>query len=146
MLARCPSTESAPGCVAEASASATPWATSSHDSARERAARRILARLPRSLVTWRCAMSVSEKPAISAATLNAILEAFNRHDLEGVLDFFAEECVLEMPRGRDPWDTASSAKTRSGTVWPVDSRVFPMCTTARTATGCVVTEASRNGC
>jgi len=48
-------------------------------------------------------MSVSEQPAVTVATLKAIAEAFNRHDLEGVLGFFAEECVLEMPRGKDPW-------------------------------------------
>jgi len=48
-------------------------------------------------------MSVSEEPAVSVATLQAVLDAFNRHDLEDVLQFFADDCVLEMPRGRDPW-------------------------------------------
>ena len=43
-------------------------------------------------------MSVSEQPAVTVATLKAI----NRHDLEGLMHFFAAECVLEMPRGRDP--------------------------------------------
>ena len=46
-------------------------------------------------------MSVSEQPAVSVATLKAVLDAFNRHDLEGVLQFFADDCVLEMPRGPD---------------------------------------------
>jgi ketosteroid isomerase-like protein len=36
-------------------------------------------------------------------TLQAILEAFNRHDLDGVMRFFGDECTLELPRGRDPW-------------------------------------------
>ena len=45
-------------------------------------------------------MSVSEQPAVTVATLKAI-PAFNRHDLEGVPHFFADDCVLEMPRGPD---------------------------------------------
>ena len=48
-------------------------------------------------------MSVSEQPTVTVATLQAILDAFNRHDLDGVMHFFAEDCVLQRPRGRDPW-------------------------------------------
>jgi ketosteroid isomerase-like protein len=61
-------------------------------------------------------MSVSEQPAINSATLKAILEAFNRHDLESILHFFAEECVLEMPRGQDPWGQrfVGKAQVRDG--------------------------------
>jgi ketosteroid isomerase-like protein len=36
-------------------------------------------------------------------TLKQILEAFNRHDLDAIMDFFAEDCILEMPRGPYPW-------------------------------------------
>jgi steroid delta-isomerase-like uncharacterized protein len=39
----------------------------------------------------------------TAATLRRFLEAFNRHDLDGVMSFFADDCVLEMPRGPEPW-------------------------------------------
>jgi ketosteroid isomerase-like protein len=39
------------------------------------------------------------------ATLKGILAAFNAHDLDGVMQFFFEDCVLEMPRGPDPWGT-----------------------------------------
>ena len=39
----------------------------------------------------------------NAETLKQILEAFNQHDLDGIMDFFAEDCVLEMPRGPHPW-------------------------------------------
>jgi ketosteroid isomerase-like protein len=48
-------------------------------------------------------MSVSEQPSVSVDTLKAIADAFNRHDLDAIMEFFAEDCVLEMPRGRDPW-------------------------------------------
>ena len=33
----------------------------------------------------------------------AILDAFNAHDLDRVMSFFAEDCSLDMPRGPDPW-------------------------------------------
>jgi ketosteroid isomerase-like protein len=41
--------------------------------------------------------------APTVATLKAILDAFNAHDLDRIMSFFAENCVLEMPRGPDPW-------------------------------------------
>jgi ketosteroid isomerase-like protein len=40
---------------------------------------------------------------VSAGTLKRVLEAFNRHDLDVIMAFFADDCVLEMPRGPDPW-------------------------------------------
>ena len=36
-------------------------------------------------------------------TAKAILEAFNAHDLDAVMVFFADECSLDMPRGPDQW-------------------------------------------
>jgi ketosteroid isomerase-like protein len=41
----------------------------------------------------------------SLETLKAVLDAFNRHDLDRIMSFFSADCVLEMPRGRDPWGT-----------------------------------------
>jgi ketosteroid isomerase-like protein len=35
--------------------------------------------------------------------LTEVLEAFNRHDLDAIMARFAEDCVLETPRGPDPW-------------------------------------------
>jgi ketosteroid isomerase-like protein len=35
-------------------------------------------------------------------SLEAILDAFNAHDLDRVMSFFVDDCVLEMPRGPDP--------------------------------------------
>ena len=34
--------------------------------------------------------------------LKRVLEAFNRHDLDGIMSFFTEDCVLNMPRGPTP--------------------------------------------
>ena len=41
----------------------------------------------------------------SHQALRAICAAFNAHDLDAIMSHFAEDCVLEMPRGRDPWGT-----------------------------------------
>jgi steroid delta-isomerase-like uncharacterized protein len=37
------------------------------------------------------------------ARLRELLDAFNRHDLDGIMCFFADDCVFESPRGPDPW-------------------------------------------
>jgi hypothetical protein len=37
------------------------------------------------------------------AALERVLEAFNRHDLDAIMSHFADDCVLETPRGPDPW-------------------------------------------
>jgi len=34
--------------------------------------------------------------------LKGFLEAFNRHDLDSIMGYFAEDCVLYMPRGSAP--------------------------------------------
>ena len=39
---------------------------------------------------------------ITYETLKGFLEAFNRHDLDAIMDYFAEECVFYMPRGSIP--------------------------------------------
>ena len=40
---------------------------------------------------------------VTVDVLRQFLDAFNRHDLDAIMDFFADECVLETPRGPDPW-------------------------------------------
>jgi len=39
----------------------------------------------------------------SLAVLKALAQAFNDHDLDRIMSFFADDAVLEMPRGPDPW-------------------------------------------
>ena len=36
--------------------------------------------------------------------------AFNAHDLDRIMDLFADECVLDMPRGPDPWGSRYEGK------------------------------------
>jgi ketosteroid isomerase-like protein len=38
-------------------------------------------------------------------TLEAFLAAFNAHDLDAIMEFFVEDCELDLPRGVDPWGT-----------------------------------------
>lgn len=44
-----------------------------------------------------------KKGQASTATLRAVLDAFNAHDLDRIMTFFSADCILEMPRGPDPW-------------------------------------------
>jgi ketosteroid isomerase-like protein len=37
------------------------------------------------------------------AVLERMLDAFNAHDLDAIMSFFADDCVLELPRGPEPW-------------------------------------------
>jgi ketosteroid isomerase-like protein len=40
---------------------------------------------------------------VTTDTLEAITDAFNRHDVDGVMAFFADDAVFETPKGPDPW-------------------------------------------
>jgi ketosteroid isomerase-like protein len=37
--------------------------------------------------------------------LERLAEAFNEHDLDRIMEFFSDNCSLDMPRGSDPWGT-----------------------------------------
>jgi ketosteroid isomerase-like protein len=39
---------------------------------------------------------------VSKELLKGFLEAFNRHDLDSIMDYFADDCVIYMPRGSTP--------------------------------------------
>ena len=43
--------------------------------------------------------------------LETLCDAFNAHDLDAIMACFADDCVLEMPRGRAPWGTRAEGKT-----------------------------------
>lgn len=46
---------------------------------------------------------MADRSGASVETLQAIAEAFNAHDLDAIMEFFAEDCSLDMPRGPEPW-------------------------------------------
>jgi ketosteroid isomerase-like protein len=47
----------------------------------------------------------AENVTVTTATLEAFLAAFNAHDLDAIMGFFAEDCAFDMPRGTEPWGT-----------------------------------------
>jgi len=49
------------------------------------------------------AAQVKQQPGPSVELMREILAAFNRHDLNRIMEFFADDCVLLMPRGPEPW-------------------------------------------
>jgi ketosteroid isomerase-like protein len=48
----------------------------------------------------------------SIETLERLLQAFNAHDLDAVMSFFVDDCVLEMPRGPEPWGQRFEGRDR----------------------------------
>jgi len=44
------------------------------------------------------------------SALEQLCAAFNAHDLDKIMSFFAEDCVLEMPRGGQPWGSRYQGK------------------------------------
>jgi ketosteroid isomerase-like protein len=40
---------------------------------------------------------------VTTDTLREIADAFNRHDVDGIMAFFTEDAVFESPKGPDPW-------------------------------------------
>ncbi len=35
--------------------------------------------------------------------LQRVLDAFNAHDLDAIMEHFSDDCVFDSPRGPDPW-------------------------------------------
>ena len=40
---------------------------------------------------------------VTVETLKQILDAFNRHDLDAIMEFFSDDCTFDFPRGSEPW-------------------------------------------
>src|SRR5258708_27544162 len=40
---------------------------------------------------------------VTVDLLRDLLEAFNAHDLDRIMTFFADDCSFDMPRGAEPW-------------------------------------------
>jgi len=48
--------------------------------------------------------------SVSVETLKAIADAFNAHDLDTIMEFFADDCSLDLPRGPQPWGQRFTGK------------------------------------
>jgi ketosteroid isomerase-like protein len=46
---------------------------------------------------------MSRQQPVPPEAPKAILDAFNAHDLDAIMEFFADDCSLDMPRGPEPW-------------------------------------------
>lgn len=49
--------------------------------------------------------------SVTTSTLRAFLAAFNAHDLDTIMGFFAEDCEFYMPRGTEAWGTRYVGKS-----------------------------------
>jgi len=49
---------------------------------------------------------------VTVETLKQILEAFNRHDLDAIMEFFSEDCSFEFPRGPEYFGQRFIGKTQ----------------------------------
>ena len=55
-------------------------------------------------------MASDQDSDLVLSILEQVLDAFNRHDLDTIMGFFAEECTFDMPRGPNPWGRRWSGK------------------------------------
>jgi ketosteroid isomerase-like protein len=46
---------------------------------------------------------MADSESVSVETLKMIADAFNRHDIDAIMEFFAEDCSMDLPRGPDAW-------------------------------------------
>ena len=78
---------------------------------------------------------MADSESASVETLQMIADAFNRHDLDAIMEFFAEDCSMDLPRGPDTWGQRLVGKVAVREGVARGSRGSPMSTTATTATG-----------
>jgi ketosteroid isomerase-like protein len=53
---------------------------------------------------------MAKRSVVSVETLKAIANAFNAHDLDAIMEFFADDCSMDMPRGQEPWGQRFTGK------------------------------------
>ncbi|ODU06034.1 MAG: DUF4440 domain-containing protein [Pseudonocardia sp. SCN 72-86] len=46
---------------------------------------------------------MTDTQGASIETLEAIMKAFNTHDLDAIMEFFDEDCTFDTSKGPDPW-------------------------------------------
>ena len=52
----------------------------------------------------------TQEMTVTVDTLKHILEAFNRHDLDAIMEYFTEDCSFDFPRGPEPWGKRFTGK------------------------------------
>ncbi|HEV2490790.1 MAG TPA: nuclear transport factor 2 family protein [Candidatus Acidoferrales bacterium] len=68
------------------------------------------------LLALSCPSRASAQKPVTVETLQRLVAAFNAHDLDAVMSFFADDCELFMPRGPEPWGQryVGKAEVRKG--------------------------------
>ena len=46
---------------------------------------------------------IKQDMKVTKESLKQILDAFNRHDLDAIMEFFSDDCSFDFPRGTEPW-------------------------------------------
>ena len=82
---------------------------------------------------------------VTVETLKSITDAFNRHDRDAIMEFFAEDSSSDMPRAPDPWDGGLPARSRCVKGFPPGLLESQTSTTETTATGSAEIWESPNG-
>lgn len=54
----------------------------------------------------------TDTPSPMLSILERVLDAFNRHDLDEIMSYFADDCTFEAPRGPDPWGRRMTGKAQ----------------------------------
>jgi len=63
-----------------------------------------------------CLPRMAAQQSVTVETLDQFVAAFNAHNLDAVMNFFADDCELLMPRGPEPWGQryVGKAEVRKG--------------------------------
>ena len=54
----------------------------------------------------------SQPMTVTVDTLKQMLNAFNRHDLDAIMEYFSDDCTLDFPRGPEPYGQRFVGKTQ----------------------------------
>ena len=54
----------------------------------------------------------AQRMTVTAETLKQVLDAFNRHDLDAIMEFFSDDCSFDLPRGPEPWGQRYTGKVQ----------------------------------
>jgi len=58
----------------------------------------------------------SSQMTVTVETMKQVLDAFNRHDLDAIMEYFADDCTFDFPRGPESWGQrfVGKAQVREG--------------------------------
>jgi len=45
----------------------------------------------------------SQQMTVTVQTMKDVLDAFNRHDLDAIMEYFSDDSSFDFPRGPEPW-------------------------------------------